>query len=84
MAKIFWGSEVTDRLETRFDISDDDLARVVAHGARRFGTQDAAEINRRFGEVFMGNLMADVVADEQNIAAAAARASVAPIVATPE
>ena len=52
--------------------------------ARRFETQDANVIVARFADAALGNLIADTKADEENIAAATARAAVAPIVATPE
>jgi hypothetical protein len=67
-----------------FVLPTEDALRILAHGARRFGTQDPNVIVSRFAENAMGNLISETRMDEENIAAAAARAAVAPIVATPE
>jgi len=67
-----------------FELSKEDALRILAHGARRFQTQDPNVIIARFADNALGNLIADAVADEQNIAAAAARETVKPIVVTPE
>ncbi len=67
-----------------FVMTKEDALRILAHGARRFQTQDPAQIIARFADAALGNLRADAKADEENIAAAAARAAVPDIVATPE
>ena len=67
-----------------FTLPTEDALRILAHGARRFQTQDPDVIVARFADAALGNLIADTKADEENIAAAAARAAVAPIVATPD
>jgi len=64
-------------------LSKEDALRILAHGARRFQTQDPNVIIARLADNALGNLIADAVADEQNIAANSAREAVAPIVATP-
>ena len=67
-----------------FTLPTADALRILAHGARRFETQDPNVIIARFADAALGNLIADTKADEENIAAATARAAVAPIVATPD
>lgn len=67
-----------------FIMTKEDALRILAHGARRFQTADPAAIVQKFADNALGNLLADTKADEENLAAAAAREAVPPIVATPE
>jgi hypothetical protein len=52
-----------------FSVDDDGGSRYISYGMRRFGTADPDEVVGRFAEVFMGNLTAETIADEQRIAA---------------
>ena len=77
---------VGDLINAHYDyvVNETDATRIITYGCRRFSTNDPNVAVARLADLFMGNLLADVKADEQRIAAAAAAESVTDVIATPK